>query len=520
MHLHVEWLTLLIGFASSIIIAMLAIWWGVWRVGRTSPGVLLAGGWGSQRFGKGGQGKWARRIGIGGVLAGSLLLVAGMAKLISPQAACMGGGTLLLFAILTWLSALLRPLRHEQAGVAVRSIGLLGLRNASRHTARSILTTGLIALATFALVIVASLRGAGPEDISRRSSGGGGYNLILQADIPLLGDLSTRDGREKLGVRNPADPLWDQVTFTSMRKYQGQDVSCLNLTKPTTPTILAVPQSLVDRKGDTAAVAHAFTFAGQIEKVDNPWKLLDGQTKEPDAIPVIADDETAEYILNLGLGKSLELTDGQGVKRKLELVATLGSSVFQSELLMGETNFRKLFPAQSGFGTVLIETKPADADTVRTRLTSELDDYSASVDRTADRLQMYAKVAGTYMATFQTLGSLGLLLGTIGLAVVLLRGIVERRSELAMLAALGFRRASRLWLVLAENAFLLVIGLVIGTGCALSAVLPELFGSTRKIHLVNLGITLLVILLTGLLSLVVAVWFGGRHIGPADLRAD
>ena len=220
------------------------------------------------------------------------------------------------------------------------------------------------------------------------------------------------------------------------------------------------------------------------------------------------------------LKSEIELTDGQGVKRKLELVATLAHSLFQGELLMGESNFRKLFPSQSGFGTVLIEAKPTDADALRKLLTTELDEYAVSVDRTADRLAMYARVAATYMATFQTLGSLGLLLGTIGLAVVLLRGLVERRSELAMLAALGFRRASRLGLVLAENAFLLVIGLAVGAGCAIAAVLPAIIGSSRNIHLLSLAGTLLVVLVTGLLALVLAVWFGGRNIGPADLRAS
>ena len=41
---------------------------------------------------------------------------------------------------------------------------------------------------------------------------------------------------------------------------------------------------------------------------------------------------------------------------------------------------------------------------------------------TADVLAMYHNVQETYLSTFQLLGSLGLLLGTVGLAVVLLRG--------------------------------------------------------------------------------------------------
>ena len=51
-----------------------------------------------------------------------------------------------------------------------------------------------------------------------------------------------------------------------------------------------------------------------------------------------------------------------------------------------------------------------------------------------------------------------------GLAIVLLRGVWERRAELALLQALGFRSGQLAWLVLAENAFLLVLGFPLDLG--------------------------------------------------------
>src|SRR5262249_4038250 len=74
----------------------------------------------------------------------------------------------------------------------------------------------------------------------------------------------------------------------------------------------------------------------------------------------------------------------------------------------------------------------------------------------------------------QALGALGLLLGTLGLAVVLLRSVWERRGELALLRALGFRRSALGRLVLAENVFLLLLGLGVGTGTALGGGAPHL----------------------------------------------
>ena len=67
-------------------------------------------------------------------------------------------------------------------------------------------------------------------------------------------------------------------------------------------------------------------------------------------------------------------------------------------------------------------------------------DFGADATGTAERLAEFHRVENTYLSTFQTLGGLGLLLGTVGLATVLLRNVLERRRELALLGAVGYRR--------------------------------------------------------------------------------
>jgi ABC-type antimicrobial peptide transport system permease subunit len=247
---------------------------------------------------------------------------------------------------------------------------------------------------------------------------------------------------------------------------------------------------------------------------------------------VIADSESAEYILHLKLGESLAIKDSAGRPRKLRLVATLAGSVFQSEMLMGEANFLRLFPGQSGYSTVLVEAAsndvPAVAKLLRETLNdereNELDqektDYSASVETTASRLAAYHEVANTYLSTFQVLGALGLMLGTIGLAVVLVRNLIERRPEMALLGALGFRPATRTRLVLWENVGLLMLGLLIGAGCALAGVIPNTMAPPYHINVPALSIALGAVVVTGLLSLLIAVAVFGRRVTPAALRAE
>ncbi len=504
--LHVSAASVAGGWIAGLLIALLATTWGVWRVGRVPPARLLSGGFALRR------GPRSRIRGAGAVSStwiGTALLICGLALAVAPAAgllppqvaglsagAALLAGGLILYA--RWLS------RMPRRGVAT-SIESLALRNAARHRSRAVLTTGLVAFASFVLVLVASMRQT-PEP-NAPEPGAGGYDLILTADIPLLGDPRTPEGRELLGLED--SPALDRSRLMPLRTWRGDDASCLNLTQPRTPTIVAVSSDFVHRGG--------FAFADD-GGAESPWTLLDRPGPTPDDVPVIADAETAAYILKLSIGQSIAITDSQGTSRRLRLAATLEPGIFQGVLLMGERDFHRLFTLEAGFGMMLIDTGGLDPSSVARRLSSDLDDYAVTVESTHERLQAYRRVANTYLSTFQALGSLGLLVGTLGLLAVMLRGLFERRAELALLAALGFAPIRRQRLILVENAALLVFGLAIGTLSALAGVLPAL-ASGRAIHLVPVLATLGGILIIGLGLLALAAHWA-TSFSPADLRAE
>ena len=103
------------------------------------------------------------------------------------------------------------------------------------------------------------------------------------------------------------------------------------------------------------------------------------------------------------------------------------------------------------------------------------------------------------LLTFQSLGGLGLLLGTFGLAAVQLRSVLERRGELALMRAAGLRRRTLAAMVMWENGLLLVGGLATGLVAALVAILPHMFSGAAMIPWDSLAGILGLILLVGLL---------------------
>ena len=109
------------------------------------------------------------------------------------------------------------------------------------------------------------------------------------------------------------------------------------------------------------------------------------------------------------------------------------------------------------------------------RLTRALQDRGLELTPAADRLNAFNAVQNTYLDTFQMLGALGLLLGSAGLGVVVLRNVLERRGELA---SAGRRRihprapCAGWWS--ASTRVLQALGLLLGMLAAWLAVLPGL----------------------------------------------
>jgi ABC-type antimicrobial peptide transport system permease subunit len=84
----------------------------------------------------------------------------------------------------------------------------------------------------------------------------------------------------------------------------------------------------------------------------------------------------------------------------------------------------------------------------------------------------------------------------LGLAVVILRGVWERLGELALLRAVGYRTRALQFLVLVENALLLLVGLGSGVLSALASVAPHV-ASGSAVPWARLAILLGLVLAVG-----------------------
>jgi putative ABC transport system permease protein len=461
--LHPSMASLAMGALAGVVTGLGTIAWTLRKLEPVTPRGLLAG------EAKHGPARRSVPIGIAASSGALLALAAGLARVLDQNAAFFGAGTLLLVAAISFESAAL----NRRSSAFIGGLTALGLRSAAYRPGRSILCIAQIACATFLIVSVDAFREG--SDIA----GTGGYPLMAESVLPIVHDPNSTAGREALNI-----PALEGVHFVPFRLRPGDDTSCLNLYQPRNPRILGAPAAFLRNA--------RFAFQDSTPHTANPWLLLDTPLAGG-AVPAIADANSMTYVLHLKLGEDFTLN-----QTRFRIVAALQDSLFQSELLISERNFLRLFPDVEGYRFFLLDVSPQRAQQVTGTLEEALSDYGFDIQSTEARLAGFHKVENTYLSTFRSLGALGLVLGTVGLAAILLRNVLERRRELALLRAVGYRPADLAAIVLTENLLLLLIGLATGTVCALLAIAPAAALRGGQLPLASLVVLLAAVLATGI----------------------
>ncbi|MCI0357592.1 MAG: FtsX-like permease family protein [Planctomycetaceae bacterium] len=504
--LYITPLSLIAGFFAGLVISALTIWFSLRGLRSVPVRMLMAGeaqvqSRGTREAGLSkvpGHGRWSL-VAAAMLLAGAVGLSI-LATSVGGEAqagAFLGSGALVLVAILLLIA---RGLRGAEGAFSSGALPTLAVRNAGRSVGRSITTIALMAAAAFLIVAVSSFRQS-PSD-----RGVGGFDLLAESSEPIIPDLNSAAGRRDLFAGDAA--RLDGTTILALRVKAGDDASCQNLYQPSQPRVLGVPPAFIrhfDQPGVTRFgwAASAAKSTGQLA---NPWHLLEGRTPPNEPVPVVLDKNTAMYSLKLyrGVGEEFAFSySGQEVK--FRVAGLLDNSVLQGSLLVSEADFTRLFPTSSGYRMFLVRAPAGKSADIAALLESKLGDEGFDAVDSRGRLAELLAVQNTYISTFQSLGAIGLVLGTFGLAAVQLRSVFERRKELALLRASGFRRLRLGEMVLLENLLLLLGGLTAGTLAAIVTVLPHMAASGARVPLADLAVMLGVVLVVGVLTGLIAV---------------
>ena len=344
LRLHVSPISLLIGGIGGVLAALICVAWTLRRLGKASSRSLFSGAVSAApRFRIFPSASWRLWLSIALTVFALLILVGATFRVISQTAGFFGSGTLLLVALLYFVSGWLRrPRRKTIRGNGWPAVWRLGFRNAVHRPSRSVMCIALIAMSAFIVVTVEAFR-KGDQSLSRdKKSGTGGFPLMAESLLPLVHDPNNAAGREALNIEDFATgAAFSSGSFTRFRLRPGDDASCLNLYQPRNPRILGATAEFIQ--------SNRFTFQNSLatsaDETGNPWLLLNRQLG-PDVVPVIADANSMTYVLHLKVGDEFVLNRNEGPVR-LRLVGALSDSHLSKRATDVGREFRKTLPCRA-----------------------------------------------------------------------------------------------------------------------------------------------------------------------------
>ncbi len=501
---HVEPGTILQGGVISLACALAAMAIASWRQVRRSPRDLLSMDFSQEDWGR--SDPRARLTGLAASLVGLLLavgtilyaLTSGVDEVVYPF--FLAGSIMLLSGLGFCRQGLI-----YLAGTALsRKLSLLGLslQNVARRRGRSLAVIALLAGGSFLVFAVSSMQLDVTANAHEHSSGTGGFSLFAQSTFPIL--------------ENPVEMLDDPtVECFRIKVRDGDDAGCLNLNYAQNPPLLGV-------NVEEFASRSAFLPDGK----DTTWELLNLDTKDGEVPALVGDADTALWGLRKKTdpeaGDTLMYRDEAGKEIRVKLVGRLPMrlSVFQGALLISDDAFTRLYPSEDGYRMFLVDAPPGKENEVTMGLTREYERHGLDVVPATQRLQEFYAVESAYLAMFLVLGGLGLAVGSAGIGIVVMRNLLERRSELAMLWAVGYETRDILRVLLVEHSVLFVAGVGAGVISAAVSMVPAVFLSDSNVSIPLQAVILLFVVVCSAFCTILALYLGRPRDAFSALRNE
>jgi ABC-type lipoprotein release transport system permease subunit len=487
LQISIKPLTLATGYFISVLVSWLGIYILLVRRLRRSPVQVQKSPWKSAPL----RAPVLSRITAPAILSTGLVLLGLHIPELDPSQTMpflVAGGLILISLILYQDLFFIRLAGTDRQDISFRG---MVLKNAGMARQRRFAIIVLFALGTYSVVLTGANRRDSMTDYNQKSSGTGGFDYYAESTVPILYDLNNQEASREAGIEG-------DYLFVQFRKSDGDDASCLNLNRILSPVLLGVePSDLAER----------FRFVTGTNDLDaeRPWSSLES-TLPGGVVPAIADQTVIQWGLGKKMGDTLFYRNERGDSLKIKLIGGIAPSVLQGNLLISDSNFLLHYPSVSGASVYLVESATGGETDPEIDLNRALRDNGWYMKRAPERLAEFDSVQNTYLSIFSLLGVLALLLGTVGLGIVLVRNIMERRKEIALMQSMGYSR-KLVFSVLSIEYFLLIsIGILCGFFTGMISTLPQLVSVGFSKASESLLMIMLILLVNSVLWIGLFVW--------------
>src|SRR5205823_6491486 len=177
-----------------------------------------------------------------------------------------------------------------------------------------------------------------------------------------------------------------------------------------------------------------------------------------------------ENRLRIVPGTRIRALDADGRAVNLTVVGVLEQALqFTSGVFVDQEVVQTVFPAQEQYTAYFFQMSPGtDIGAFRANLERVFFTYGLQTIDIREEIGQAFDASQQVLTLMEAYLGMGLLVGIAGLAVITMRAVVERRTQIGALRAIGFTRRMVLSVFLLEIALIAVLG--VGIGVALGIV--------------------------------------------------
>jgi len=376
---------------------------------------------------------------------------------------------------------------------------------------RTGMTIAIFALIIFSITVMSMIVGMLGTNIERQvDEAAGGYDIMAFT----LPELPISDIEAALAARGLDDEI--DKTAAMLSAMVTINTTRAGGTGTTGYRLLGVSEDFVQHNEfGFAEMIPAYadeTAAWEAVMSNDSLAVIDGSVQGNEFGPPSA------FTVELGGTITMKNRDNETVEKKI--IGILDTSIVQG-VYISAGHARRDFGLRAPTFFLFGVSDGVDTDTVSKNLEQA---FLTNGMQTVDVKNMVLDILeamNQFFNLFEAFMALGLVIGIAGLGIITIRSVHERRQEIGMMRALGFKKRDVLASFTVETSFVAVMGIVIGTllGIFISYTLwRDSFRPQGFAFMVNwqpiLAVAAIALVVT-LLSIVPASW-KASHIPPAE----
>jgi putative ABC transport system permease protein len=363
---------------------------------------------------------------------------------------------LVMFNSDTILSAISSLGSSKRAGQAVFKIAVSYPMRKKFRTGMTIMIFGLIIFTIVVLSMIVNIFNVNIEKITEEQSGGFDIFASTNENLPLTDIKYEIEQSENLSMSDfdeiyPLYYSYAKVDAINDEEFESNGIIYYNL--------IGCPQDFIGN--------NTYSFVRYSDRYDSEREVWEALLSNSSYVIIDGSVEPQEYgpsfgIITADVGDTITLTNRTEGDHTFEVIGILQETFIQG-LFMSDATIQEKFDVINPTLFMFKLDDDSDASEIAKDLESEFFEHGLQPIVIAEVVEEFTEATNMFFNLFSAFLGAGLIIGVSALGIITLRSVHERRLEIGMMRAIGFKKKMVRRAFLFEATLIAVWGLIIGT---------------------------------------------------------